>query len=179
VLGGWSTGALVVLETALRLPSLVRGLVLLSGTACFCCRDDYAAGTPDANVRALQRGLRRTPAPTLESFFRDAAAPQALAADALQGLVAGALRLDLDQLRAGLDYLRVADVRSRLAEIQAPALLIHGAVDRIVPVAAGEYLARGLCGAKLVILPQAGHLLPYFNADAVAGHMRAFVQDCG
>jgi pimeloyl-ACP methyl ester carboxylesterase len=47
----------------------------------------------------------------------------------------------------------------RLSRIEAPTLVIHGAEDRIVPVANARLLARGIRGAALDVVRDAGHLL--------------------
>ena len=45
----------------------------------------------------------------------------------------------------------------RLGEIHPPVLIVHGRQDRMVPVARGEQLQRGLPDARLQILEGAGH----------------------
>jgi len=51
--------------------------------------------------------------------------------------------------------------RSRLLhDIQAPACVIHGEADPLVPVAAGRALARGIPGAVGDFVPGMGHDLP-------------------
>jgi pimeloyl-ACP methyl ester carboxylesterase len=47
-----------------------------------------------------------------------------------------------------------------LARIQAPTLVIHGAADPLVPVAAGHELASRIAGAQADIIPGMGHDLP-------------------
>jgi len=49
---------------------------------------------------------------------------------------------------------------SLLRRIQAPTLVIHGAEDPLVPVAAGHDLAQHIPGARLSIIPGMGHDLP-------------------
>jgi pimeloyl-ACP methyl ester carboxylesterase len=51
------------------------------------------------------------------------------------------------------------DSRARLRQVAAPALVIHGAEDQIIPIEAGEELANGIRGARLEVLEDAGHLL--------------------
>jgi pimeloyl-ACP methyl ester carboxylesterase len=51
-----------------------------------------------------------------------------------------------------------AGSRSRLPSIRIPMLVIHGTEDRLVPLHYGEELARLVPGAKLVVLPGAGHM---------------------
>ncbi len=45
----------------------------------------------------------------------------------------------------------------RLGEIRQPVLILHGRQDRMVPLARGEELQRGLPNARLRILDPAGH----------------------
>ena len=48
----------------------------------------------------------------------------------------------------------------RLRRIRVPTLVIHGADDPLVPVAAGEHTAQMIPGAKLEIVQGMGHDLP-------------------
>jgi pimeloyl-ACP methyl ester carboxylesterase len=65
------------------------------------------------------------------------------------------------------------DRRARLATITAPAVVIHGAADPLVPVEGGRDTASLIPGAELVIVPGMGHDLPpalYDTIlDAIAG----------
>lgn len=51
-------------------------------------------------------------------------------------------------------------LRARLAEIAAPALVIHGADDPLFPLAHGEALAREIRGAELLVIDGLGHEFP-------------------
>ena len=48
----------------------------------------------------------------------------------------------------------------RLARITAPTLVVHGARDRMIPVANARLTAKRVPGARLKILRDAGHLYP-------------------
>ena len=48
----------------------------------------------------------------------------------------------------------------RLSQIRAPTLVITGGGDRLVPPANSEVLARKIPGARLLVLPGAGHCFP-------------------
>lgn len=64
-------------------------------------------------------------------------------------------------------------VRPRLAEITAPALVLHGTKDPLFPFAHAEALAREIPGAKLVALEGAGHQMPPRALwDVVLGEIR-------
>lgn len=62
---------------------------------------------------------------------------------------------------------------SRLPQIQAPTLVIHGDSDRLVPTRNGELIAARIPGAKLVLLPQAGHI---FSTDQPAAAQQAVLE---
>jgi pimeloyl-ACP methyl ester carboxylesterase len=53
--------------------------------------------------------------------------------------------------------------RSKLADITAPTLVLHGTEDPMFPLAHGEALAREIPNARLVPLPATGHEFPREN----------------
>jgi pimeloyl-ACP methyl ester carboxylesterase len=55
----------------------------------------------------------------------------------------------------------------RLRRISAPTTVLHGEVDRVVPIENGRRLARLIPGAQLVPLPGVGHLVPWEAEDAL------------
>lgn len=55
--------------------------------------------------------------------------------------------------------IRGFDVSGRLAAIRVPTLIIHGTDDRISPAEAAKKLAKGIPGARLEWIADAGHLL--------------------
>ena len=64
-----------------------------------------------------------------------------------------------------------------LASITAPTLVIHGADDPLVPVAAGRDSAEAIPGAELMIIEGMGHDMPHGGAwslivEAVVSHAR-------
>ncbi len=52
------------------------------------------------------------------------------------------------------------DRRKQLKEIKAPTLVIHGADDPLVPLAAGRDTAQQIPGARLEVIPGMGHDFP-------------------
>jgi pimeloyl-ACP methyl ester carboxylesterase len=55
-----------------------------------------------------------------------------------------------------------------LAGVRAPALIVWGDDDRIVPLSAGQAYARALSGATLTTIPACGHFAEMEKPDAVA-----------
>jgi 3-oxoadipate enol-lactonase len=62
---------------------------------------------------------------------------------------------------------------SRLPQITAPTLVIHGRVDRLVPVGNGELIAARIPDAQLVLLERASHL---FSTDQPEAAQRAIFE---
>lgn len=171
---GWSTGALIALEFAIRHPDQVAQLLLMSATARFTTATDYPAGVPmeqvDSLAAAIQSDEDRERA--LTRFMAQSALPQRLERITLRERVEAALSLEPEALLAGLQYLRSTDVRNSVETIRCPARIWHGAADAVIPVAAAEWLARRLPTADLHIEPQAGHDWPVQNPDALAQWMQ-------
>ena len=59
------------------------------------------------------------------------------------------------------------DVRERLAEIDVPVIVLHGAEDTLFPPEVGRALASGLPQADLRTVPGAGHALPLTHGGEV------------
>jgi 3-oxoadipate enol-lactonase len=68
------------------------------------------------------------------------------------------------------------DLTPRLGEIRKPTLVLAGQDDITTPVAQGELLRDRIAGAKLTVVPQAGHWLPLEKpqeaCDAVVTFLR-------
>jgi len=62
---------------------------------------------------------------------------------------------------------REYDARPELSRISCPVLAVVGEKDLLCPVECSEALAQGIPGSRLVVLPDAGHLLPVRNSGEV------------
>ncbi|HEU5440732.1 MAG TPA: alpha/beta fold hydrolase [Ktedonobacterales bacterium] len=134
---GHSMGGYITLHLAAHRPELVRRLVLAAPAVFPMRRSLFSEVTP------LVTALRR-------------AAPSFLPILALDALRAGPLNL----LRAATALLR-ADLHDQLRHVSAPTLLIWGQRDVLVPPAVGEHLRDELPDARLLAIPNAGHVVMY------------------
>jgi 3-oxoadipate enol-lactonase len=50
------------------------------------------------------------------------------------------------------------DSTSLLSQVKCPALIIHGAYDQLIPVTEAKSMHQHLSRARLVVIPEAGHL---------------------
>lgn len=63
-------------------------------------------------------------------------------------------------LRQMAAVVQTPDRRPRLAQLDVPALVLHGAEDPLITLEGGEATAAALAGSKLVVYPGMGHSLP-------------------
>jgi 3-oxoadipate enol-lactonase len=73
---------------------------------------------------------------------------------------------------------RDADFRSRLAEIETPALIVAGASDPVTTLAEGEALASAIRGAKLAVM-NAAHLSNIGDSENFNAALLSFLAHSG
>lgn len=174
---GWSMGGIVALETAREYPGLLQRLVIISGTARFSAGNDEPPGVSASVLRAMARGLRRTPDNVLAAYYAKVHAPQGVSVAEVAARAQDIALLDSDELLQGLDYLQRMDVRDGLNQLAVPTLVVHGREDRIVPWQAGEWLSRALAVSHWCCHENYGHALPIQAPLLLAADIRAFLGD--
>ncbi|HWQ89808.1 MAG TPA: alpha/beta fold hydrolase [Desulfitobacteriaceae bacterium] len=159
---GWSLGALVALQTAIRLPAKVQGLLLISGTSKFLSAEQYPGGIPAALVKRMKKRLNNNARQTFSDFhslmFSKQEQTQGIAAKITANYLSRGRTWDIAEARAGLDFLIETDLRSDLKDITCPVLLLHGEQDEICPLGGAVYLEQQLPCARLVSYPETGHM---------------------
>lgn len=92
-----------------------------------------------------------------------------------------------DQMRASIASIPVetylesvratflADLRRSLAELTVPTLVVHAEHDQKTPRELSDYLVDSIEGARLVSIPNAGHLSAFDAPEAFADEVAAFV----
>jgi pimeloyl-ACP methyl ester carboxylesterase len=164
VLAGNSLGGHICLEYALRWPAEVRALILSAPAGA------HAGATPYQRAlltltRLLGRGpLARLAGPAVLPWFirrlffecNDECREEV---DYWRHYL-GSPEYPL-QLRAAVraaESVLASSLRGRLSEIAAPALIIAGRHDLVIPLAQVEEMARRLPRAELVVLEKCGHV---------------------
>lgn len=178
VIGGLSMGGYVALSIALRYPGRVRGLMLMN---------TRAAGDPPATAQVredLARELEATGKPdaVVDSMFPKLCAPITYARhpELIEPLRERALRANPRGLANTLRGLATRpDRTAQLGQIAAPTLVLAGADDQLIPIGESQTLADGIPGARLVTIPEAGHLAPVENKAATNAAILDFLASLG
>jgi len=167
---GLSMGGFIALQLALGHPGRVRSLTL-------GCTAASAAGASRGALLARVRSL--VPAAALNrmawKLLYAPGTPASRRAEDQQ--IVRRTRASGRGRRGQLIGAASFDVTSRLAEIRIPTLVIHGALDRIVPAVNGQRLAGGVAGARLVVFPDAGHVYITDVPDAANQEVLRFLGD--
>ena len=150
---------------------------------------ELVLAAPSANVASLDRLDHWLAAPvtgSIASAVASAGLGLALGVRQARRAIAARLALEESYLEAAGRVLRgpaawrsfvaeqrvlIADLpalESRLGQISSPTTIVIGSADRVVPVASARRLATQIAGAKLVVVPGAGHLLPLRHASQLA-----------
>src|SRR5215218_1247159 len=159
---GYSHGGSHALACAALLPERVLGVVNVAGTAPFGAEgldwfEGFGLGGA-AELRSAAAGRAALDLAGEWSWFMDV-----FDAPALAGGTGGFVEDDLAGVGAwGFDP----------AEVDAPALFVHGGRDRVVPASHGEWLARCCPSAELWLYPEDGHISVLNHAAAAMGWLR-------
>jgi len=166
---GASMGGMIAQEFALQYPNRMRSLIL----GCTAAGGPYAV---QAEPEALQALLRRDVTPeqakeTIIPFIYDPATPRERIDEDM------AIRMKWYPTAQGymgqLQGIFGWEAYSRIEQITAPTLILHGETDRLVPSANARLIAEKIPASKLVLIPHASHI---FETDQPAAAHQAILQ---
>jgi 3-oxoadipate enol-lactonase len=159
---GLSLGGMIAQHLVLAHPASVRSLVLCDSSPAFGLD---GTTSPDDWVGARLAGLEAggTPAAIAPSVLRSIMAPDA---HGIELAVAAMARIPAEGLAGAIRCLPSHDVRGRLHEIDVPTLVMVGEHDAETPPSYSEHLAGNIRGARLTVIPGAGHLSNVERPDA-------------
>jgi len=160
-LAGWSLGGELALRWALDAPQCFSRLLLLSTTPKFVAGDDWAHGLPPIQLKAMGRDLRRNYLLTMNGFFNLQFEGEALSRERHREIVTFAVRGgNLPEAEVAIESLKTlqqSDLRGELSQLTLPTLVLHGSLDKIIPLGAGRFLAEAIPQARLLEFPTLGH----------------------
>ncbi|WP_422785644.1 alpha/beta fold hydrolase [Pseudonocardia spirodelae] len=167
-LAGLSLGGIVAMALARRAPERVAGLCL-AATSARAPTPGQRAGWAAALTR-LDDGAPARDLQPLDVLLHDHAHDDlalAMADETGERRLAAQLRLQATRV----------DERPALAAVAVPTLVLAGEHDRLCPPGRHTEIADLVPGARLHVLPGAGHLLPVEAPDTVATLMGQWMAD--
>ena len=162
VLAGHSMGGAIALDFARHFPGRTAGLVLVGTGA--------RLRVAPALLEGLRGDLPET-AQLITDWTHDRGTSPQLKRIYRQRLLQNQPHVVLGDFQACDSF----DLREEMAGIQAPALVVCGSNDIMTPPRLSEALAATLPHARLVIVPQAGHMLPLERPEELADAVRRFL----
>lgn len=173
---GLSMGGMTAMRLALRAPGRVAGMVLLDSN-----------GDAEERIRKLRYGalaaiyrrfgIVRAIRPQIDALMFGATT-LARRRELLAWLEETIGRHDREALtRAIRAVFRRAPILERLAAIAAPTLVLCGEEDRATPVEKSRRLAAAIPGARLELVPEAGHLSAIEVPETIAARVSSFLQE--
>jgi len=160
---GWSLGGQIALRLAAAQPAGLDRLVLIAATPRLPVAPDWPYGAPPERLAQQAASLRADYQRTVSDFLELQVRGSADAAAALSQLRTALFahgtpdHTSVDALACGLELLRHTDLRTLLAQITLPTLVIAGQYDRVTMPAASHALADALPNAQYVEIRRAAH----------------------
>ena len=162
VLGGLSLGGYVALSLIVRYPQRVRGLMLMDTQA--GADTPEAAQTREATARTVIEAGSAAPIvdPMLGRLFSKLTLEER--PERVEPLRAVMEKTTARGIAGTLRGMAIRpDRRGDLASISVPTLVLVGEDDVITPPTVARSLAEAIPGARLEVIPKAGHMAPYEN----------------
>jgi len=172
---GVSWGGVTATRLVLRHPGLVRGLILADSSV--------GSGTSAHRAEAMRARADGVDELGLEAFARDRS-PLLVTAQAPSSLIEEVAQLMVNAVRQpsytwACASMAEADHRPDLASISAPTLVVVGDDDQVTPPQQSEILVAGIPGARLVMIPGAGHLANQEQPDRFNEVVSGFLNGLG
>ena len=165
VLAGHSLGGAIALMYALRYPQKLKGIIIISSGARLRVHPMFLAPCEEAIKGNLQEWYQ-----LIEEIYRLTPEDYKKEVVEKQKAIGPAVMLN--------DFLCCDkfDLMDEVQEIKLPALIICGELDAMTPVKYSNYLGAKLANSRVVIIPQATHLVLAEKPETVNKAIEDFVK---
>ncbi len=167
VLLGSSSGGYVAQQVAVDYPERVRALVLVGAPVDLRGRAPFFDEV-DALTNPISRDWVRA---SLDWFEFAVPVPPAY----LEDRVEDAIRTPAHAWKLALHGLADAEPPTQGRAISVPTLIIHGGRDELLPEDTGRRLADAIPGSRLLVYPDAAHLVLWEHPERLARDVTEFI----
>jgi pimeloyl-ACP methyl ester carboxylesterase len=159
---GCSLGGVVAFELWRRASRRIAAMLLLGSFACY----------PDGQRVAQSVSAQVRAAGNMRSFGELRAAQLGLPASRLYETVEQFACKSVECFLAATNATWTGDYRDILASIDVPVLVAYGEHDVVAPLARAQEISSGVPGARLAMVPAAGHVANADNPEAFNALLR-------
>lgn len=163
---GHSMGGAIALELALDYPDRVLALGL-------CATGPRLPIPPDILMDVASATTYRKASDSLSRLAFSPAASASLIGAVLLRMAGTRQSVLHGDLLACSEF----DITQQLTRIPHPALVVCGADDLLTPVRLSQFMADGLPQGRLMLIPQAGHMLILEQPQILAQGLRKFIAE--
>ncbi len=174
---GWSLGATLAMQAALKFPERISKLTLISPTPRFFETDDWPHGISDSAFDRLLRVTQKKYPAGLKRFLQmqfPAETNHQLTAALFEQI--NSHRPTDEALQRGYETLRSSDLRQQLIDIAVPTQIIAADEDNVIPPAASRFCAERIPNATSQTLGSC-HCLPVTQPKRIAELIARFTND--
>jgi 3-oxoadipate enol-lactonase len=169
---GVSMGGIIAQEFAIQYPGRVRKLIL----GCTACGGPKVVRSEPEVTQVLMMRGNMTMDEGIEAavpYIYDNDTPRARIEEDL--VIRRATYPKAEAYAAQLQGILAWESYSRLGQIKASTLVIHGETDRLVPPGNGKLIAESISGSKLAMIPHASHIYTTDQPEASHQAVMAFL----
>jgi pimeloyl-ACP methyl ester carboxylesterase len=163
VVVGHSMGGAIAMDLALRHADMVDSLVLMCTAAKFTI--------PDERIHTWKQVMQGRLG---QPFSKESCSPKTPMPIVQEGWMEQ-IKTDPRVRYFDLVACQQVDLTTHLGAIRKPTLILAGQDDQTTPVTQNEYVRDHIPGAKLVVIPDAGHWLPIEKPQEACDAIGAFL----
>lgn len=174
VVMGLSMGGYIAFEVFRQYPGMVAGLIL-AGTRAGADSEEGKKGRDAAAKLVREQGVSAL----VEQMLPKLMAPAVYQdnPELVEFVREMMLETSVEGAIGGLMAMRGrADSLPTLLDIDVPTLIIHGTDDQLIPTSEAEAMHQAIHDSRLVIIPEAGHLVNLEQPEAFNDAVRAFLE---
>lgn len=174
VVAGLSMGGYIAFEVFRQYPGMVAGLIL-AGTRAGADSEAGKKGRDAAATLVREQGVSAL----VEQMLPKLMAPAVYQdnPELVEFVREMMLETSVDGALGGLMAMRGrSDSSPTLPEIDIPTLIIHGADDQLIPTTEAKAMHQAIPDSRLVIIPEAGHLVNLEQPEAFNAAVRTFLE---